>query len=114
MKIHTNSNQTVLILDTDEELDKVFALNQEDLSFRALWGVHGDHRVKKVESILSVTEFKPEVKAWLLPNIGDYKSGQYWVKWAVYKDANGFSVRYKARIFFKDAKYASLFRLIWL
>ncbi|MNK72313.1 hypothetical protein D3C87_917860 [compost metagenome] len=113
MKIQSNFSQTVIVLQSNEELDKVFALDHDTLDEFTRY-FYQTEKINELKAILSVVEFLPDVKQWLETNLGHADSGQYWVVWRTIRDIDNFQLQYKANLFFKDSKYAALFRLFWL
>lgn len=113
MKIQSNFSQTVIVLQSNEELDKVFVMDHDALEEITRY-FYQTEKINELKAILSVVEFTPDVKQWLETHLGASDSGQYWVVWRTNRDIGNFQLQYKANLFFKDSKYAAMFRLMWL
>lgn len=109
MKVQSNPTSAVIILDTAEDINKVFDINWE--SFPSL--LHRDF-VRHGLNILKVADFQPNIKEWFIKiGLGDWKHQNYEVDWKIIFDKSALEARVVGSLIFKDPKYATLFRLAW-
>lgn len=110
MRVFSNAHQAIMRLGGDE-IDKVLNVDWDSVNSITTWKLV--QRARQMETILSATDFKPDVKTWLETSLGPY-GDQYHLNWkAVASNAN-WDIKVTCDLHFENTKYAALFRLTWL
>jgi len=118
VKTQNRGGGVIFILDDADDFDKLFDVPPDTHDMINKWSHSSRVRARNVQQVLSVVDFKSNVKQWIKDtglHCGTFGYDMSWT-WHVIEmnDYHGPPFAVQCVIMFKDAKYASLFRLAWL